>query len=350
MEKSSMTMEMIAEKCGVSKMTVSRVLNPRFSGKILPETREKILKVVKKYNYQSNQSASRLKRKKLDTITLLMGLRATKGPSATPDFDLHYEMISWGIVKGVVQEARKHNYDTKIEPLLSNETCDEIIHNLVPRLTDGVILCSSSAYPEKIITHLEKTKMPNVTMEYSETSVLRNGINYVMVNRKPGLLEAIEHLYKKGHRKIGFIGSDLQISSQEQKQIYSGYLIEKGIYNEKFFYSVNTFLELKILLTGFKSKSPFTALLCHNDSLADLTVKELCFMGVKIPENIAIIGFDGNPVYQGTGQTNISTIYVPHTEISRITTQMLIKNINSETFITDSKEILKTYFMPGTTT
>ena len=349
MNYNKITMKQIADECGVSMMTVSRALSLKHKDKLRPATRDLILRAIKKYNYKFNQSASRLKRNKLDTITLIMGKRATDVPETTPDFDLHYEVISWGVVKGVVQEARKHNYDVKIEPVIESDSYNTVIENITSKMTDGVLFWGAYNL-NKIIQHVKNIKMPNIVMAKIDSDVHGIGKGYVLIDRKKGLEETVKYLYEKKHRKIGFVGCEDQTASMNHSQLFSNYLKTKEIFDSNIFYSVRTSLDLRKLLLSFNNKFPFTALMCANDSLADMTVKELRFMGVKVPADVAVTGFDGNPVYQRKGQTNISTVYMPDVEAATVATQMLIENIEKGLYIPGPMKIIPSSFIPGATT
>ena len=347
MNNNQVTMKQIADECGVSMMTVSRALSVRHRDKLRPETRERVLAAVKKYAFLSNPAASRLKRHKLDTITLLIGARALAVHTLNPDFDAHYEKISWGIVKDAVSTARKYGYDIKLEPIL--ESCDEIIPHLDPRLTDGVLI--NSAYKhEPIIEHLQKIKMPYVIMASVETDIYKNTENHVIVDIEPGLRQAVEYLYNKGHRKIGFIGADLQTSRAFQEKIYEKLLHKKGVFNAKLFYSVHDAMGLRKLLVSFNGKFPFTALLCHNDAGADMAIKELRYMGIDVPGKIAVIGCDYNPTYQGAGSISLSTVELPRHDLVTQSVKLLIKTIDNESSDISCPVTIPARFIEGKTT
>lgn len=320
-------MQQIADECGVSVMTVSRALSPRHKDKLRPQTLELVLKTVKKYGFLSNPAASRLKRHKLDTITLLIGKRALAVKTMNPDFDAHYEKISWGIVKDAVSTARKHGYDIRLEPIL--EDCNEVIPNLDPRLTDGVLI--NSAYMHgPVIEHLNKIKMPYIVMASVETDIYKNIENHVIVNTEPGLEQAVEHLYNKRHRKIAFVGADVQTHAELQRGIYEKLLQKKGIFDPDIFYKVHDAIGIRKLLSSFNGKFPFTALMFHNDAGADIAIKELRYMGIDVPGKIAVTGCDYNPTYQGEGSICLSTVELPRHDLVTQSVELLIKMINDE--------------------
>jgi len=327
MNNNQVTMKQIADECGVSMMTVPGSLSVRHRNKLRPETRERVLAAVKKYAFLSNPAASRLKRHKLDTITLLIGRRAFAIKTLNPDFDAHYEKISWGLVKDAVSTARKYGYDIKLEPIL--EDCREVIPHLDPRLTDGVLL--NGAYKhEPIIEHLQKIGMPYIIMAPAETDIYKNTENHVIIDMEPGLSQAVEYLYNKGHRKIAFIGTPRQNSSIYHRKTYEKLFKKKSIFNPGIFYNVDNAMDIRRLLSSFAGKFPFSAIICYNDPVADITKKELHYMGVNVPSDMAVVGSDGNPAYRCEDDGEFSTIEVPRTEMVSISINMLIKKIEKE--------------------
>lgn len=327
MSSSQVTMKQIADECGVSMMTVSRALSLKHRDKLRPETLELVLKAVKKHGFLSNTAASRLKRNKLDSITLLIGKRAFAIKTINPDFDAHYEKISWGIVKDAVSAARKYGYDIKLEPILDD--CNEVIPNLDPRLTDGVLLNGAYMH-EPIIGHLRKISIPYIIMASAATDIYKTPENHIIVDMIPGISQAVKYLYNKGHRKIAFFGASRQNSSIFHAQTYEKLLKEKGIFAPGLFYKVENGMDIRRLLASCRSKLPFSAILCHNDPVADIVRKELDYLGIKVPDEIDVVGSDGNPAYQSEYNGKFSTINVPRTEMVYMAIEKLIKKIDGE--------------------
>lgn len=338
------TLKEIADECGVSTMTVSRALDARRNAAMRTETRERVLEAVKQHGYKSNLTARRLKRQKTETITLIMEPRTMTGPKGAPDFDAHYESISWGIVKGVITEARRYNYDVKLEAMLGydKDEEEEVIAHIKPQLTDGVY----TFYSRRIIDYLKEQGMPFLAVCNSYASNERCALS---IDRNPGYFEAVEQVFNKGHRRVAFIGCDRIVSSNYNQDLLRNLLSIKRIFDEKLVFPVNNVFDVRKLLEEFSVNLPFSALFCHNDTLADLVIRELRFLKIKVPEQVAVIGFDGNPAYRGEGRSNPASIIVPWQELATAGTRRLIEAIEKgDREITENKTI-PTFFDAGQT-
>ena len=348
MQKTNITLKTIATECSVSVMTVSRALNPRHHKSMRPETRDRILKAIDKYGYTSNPTARRLKRQKADAITLVMGPRVMKGPAVCPDFDAHHECNSWNMVRGVITEARKLNYDVKIESLLDKGLCDEVIAHIKPQLTDGVIFSNTSEL-EPVIEYIRKNKIPSIILEHNFDLLSSDRKPCVAINRSSGFVSAFEHLWNKGHRKIAFFGNQKQKMSNYTRKIFESYFSEKNSFNQDFIFSLENIYDLRNLLNSFNGNFPFTAILCLNDTMADFTVRELIYMKYRVPEDIAVIGIDGNPTYQRSNASQISTIKLPWLELAETGTHALINLIEEGENSLKTSQLLEAEFIQGKT-
>lgn len=339
------TLKTIAEKCGVSVMTVSLALDPRKQNRLRPETCKRIWEVVKECGYVSNPAARRLKRQKTDAITVVMGPRVMKGPACAPDFDAHHESSSWGMIRGLITEARKYHYDIKIESLLDYGLTEDVIHHIKPHLTDGIIFYGYSEL-EPIIEYVKKTGIPYLIISGEKN--VDDTSNFVTIDREAAVYQAFKHLLEAGHNSIGFIKCN-SLSSQNLLSMFCNYFSNKGILNEKLIYTVKDFFGLRNLLEGFNGEFPFSALFCFNDVAADMTVRELRHMGIKVPGDIAVIGMNGNPVYSGEGKVNLSTIKMPWEELAKEGIRTLIDLIENNQKEMSYSKVITAEFVPGMT-
>ncbi len=307
-------------------------------------TRDRVLEAVKQHGYKSNLTARRLKRQKTETITLVMAPRAMTGPMVAPDFGAHYESISWGIVKGVITEARRYNYDVKLEAMLGydKEEEEEVIVHIKPQLTDGVF----TFYNGRMVDYLKDQGMPFLAVNESWAP---DEMCALSIDRNTGYAEAVEQVLGKGHRRIAFAGCDQIISTHYKLDLLRKSLMAKDSFDEKLVFPVNNAFDVRKLLEKMNGSLPFSAIFCHNDTLADLVIRELRFLDVKVPEQVAVIGFDGNPAYRGEDRSNPASIVVPWQELAAVGTRRLIEAIeNGDRRITETKTI-PTFFDAGQT-
>ncbi|MEI6422539.1 MAG: LacI family DNA-binding transcriptional regulator, partial [Lentisphaerota bacterium] len=306
------------------------------------KTQERVLEAVKRHGYKSNLAARRLKRRKSETITLIMAPRAMVGPKGAPDFDTHYESISWGMVKGVISEARRYNYDVKLEAMLDYDKEEDVLSHIKPHLTDGVFMF----YNRRMVDYLKEQGMPLLTVSENCDPDAMSALN---IDRTPGYAEAVEQVFNKGHRRVAFIGCDRIVSSNYNRDLFEKLFTARGFFDERLVFSVNNTFDVRKFLGGISGKLPFSAVFCHNDTVADLVIRELRFLKVKVPEQVAVVGFDGNPVYRGEGRSNLASIVVPWQELATTGTRRLIEAIeNGDREITESQTV-PTFFSIGLT-
>lgn len=338
-------MQEIADQCGVSKMTVSRALNSKESGKLNEKTLEKINKLAKKYGYVKNLAAKRLTSQKTDTIMLMMGVRPMLGPETTPYLDTHHEVLIWDTVRGVVSTTRKYGYDVKLDVIFERGKGGELLKNLKPQFIDGIIFNSAWEY-EKIISHVQSEGIPYVIMSEQWGTLLQNRL---CINDSPAFKSAVECLYGKGHRQIAFAGSlNKQLHCKFITNELKKHFKDKCILNNDLFFNVEDDYEVRRLMNSLGKEPPFTALFCMNDSTADIAVRELRYMGLKVPEDIAVVGYDGNRTYRMSG-TDPATIDRPRTKLAEMATEILIEMIENKDCKVDFPVSINSTFYKGKT-
>lgn len=300
-------------------MTVSRALNPRHHNRMRSETRERILAVVKKLNYVTDPAARRLKRRKTDVLTLVVGNRFVSSPEIL-DLNPHFDDLSWGIVRGAIAEARKYNYELKIEAVLGTEENDKIISHLQPHLTDGVILVGDAG--SALHKHLRKQGLPVVTAQFSEGKECEGRL--LMIDREEERQKAYQYLLEIGRESIAFLGCDMLVSSRYFLNSFKSFFSAVDIFKPELVYSVSDLFEHRELLGGFVAKLPFDAIVCCNDTMADFTIRELRYHNIRVPEDVAIIGQDGNAVYMKPDRSNPATIVCPWSKLAAESVATLI--------------------------
>lgn len=350
MEQNFCTMEKLAAESGYSLATVSRALDPSKCKLLKPETTEKIRKIAEKYHYLSNPAARRLSRRKLETITLVLNpglLRPT--PLATPDFDAHYGITYWEIINGIIDEAKKLRYDIKLEPLISQDSEENIKQYVNSAHTDGVIMLYDN-YMERLATYIDSHGVPLVILERSMSSRGRTMFRSVSVNPETGIDEGLDHLIAKGHKKIACVFFTGVSASREKLDFFKSHLEKINMFDPALTYEVQNDFELRALLNSFKGKFPFTAMFCANDSGADRAVRELRFSGYKVPEDVAVFGYDNNRVYTGKQGTNPSTVDWQRARAGAEAVKMLIKIIENKSFKPAKEVMINSKFIAGKTT
>lgn len=198
----AVTIKDVARKAGVSASTVSRVVNG--DSRISADTRDRVLACMKDLGYQVNNIARSLKTSR----TLTAGFIS---PELSND-------VFMGIAKGAENEFRKHGYSIII--CNSNESIDEEkdrINLLYQKCVDGIIIIPASSKGG----HYTQTKKAGLPVVLVDRLVEDFEADAVLVDNINGSYSAVEYLIGNGHRRIGFIGGDMSLTSAKER--FEGY-------------------------------------------------------------------------------------------------------------------------------
>lgn len=337
-EKNRASLASIAKKAGVSVITVSRALDARRSGMLKESTREKILAFAKEFHYMSNISARRFKTGKTETFSFVMPRNAFENPLYL-DFSAYSGSITWQLIEGIIKEARKWNYDIKIEPLFDPEKPDDIISRLGYPYSDGVILCGIWEL-ENIEKKIKDKDIPYITVAAGPSD--RTDIPEVAADYSSGVSEALDFLIGQNKRDIALflVNDSLKVDGSLFPALRSQ-MIARGCFRKELVYAVPDELKLCSVIDRFPQKLPFAAAFCSNDTMALMLIKEFHKRNIECPKDISVIGFDDNPVYQDKG---LSTIAVPRKELGAECVDILVRFIEERKKFSGRK-LLPTHFI-----
>lgn len=279
-----MTIKDIAKECGCGVGTVSRVLNnhPDVSG----ETRAKVMSVVDKYGFVLNKNASLLKSQDNRTIEILV-----KGTSSS----LLNEMLSVVLNR---MEGLSYNASVVVLDEYDNEAyvANRVYYERKPQ---AMIFLGGN--PDKYSDDFAKIKIPCVLVSNAASSATNTNLSSVSTDDMAASEYAAEYLIKKGHKKIGVIGGDFE-SSEITRKRYEGFLnaMKKyGInFDDKKNYAVSKYSfdgGAAAIRQLVKNNPDLTAIFTMADSMAIGACRALFDMGLKVPDDISVTGFDGLP-------------------------------------------------------
>jgi LacI family transcriptional regulator len=315
--KKKPTIKDIARKAKVSPTAVSMALNER--PRLGKETRKKILRIAKELNYQPNYVARSLVSKKSHTLGLII----------TTIMNPFYPELAKGIEDKAMELGYNiilcsTNYDLRLEKYY--------IDILRSKGVDGIIFSSVEAHDPNI-KPLVDDHFPFILVNrriFHRT--LDKKIDYIVLNNLSGGYMAMEHLFKLGHRRIGIIAGSLKTSTaiertEGAKKLLTDYglkldpnqLMECNFSKELAYHATKKFLSMK---------SPPTAIFSENDYMA-LGVREAIMdAGLKIPENMAFVGFDDIAVTALKG-VEITTVSQKKYEMGALAVKILIEKIKN---------------------
>lgn len=277
-----MTIKDIAKECGCGVGTVSRVLNnhPDVSG----ETRAKVMSVVDKYGFVLNKNASLLKSQDSRIIEILV--KGTTSP-------LLNEMLSVVLNR---MEGLSYNASVVVLDEYDNEA---LVANRVYYEHKPQAMIFLGGNPDKYSNDFEKIKIPCVLVSNEASAVSNTILSSVSTDNVAASQYAAEYLIKKGHKKIGVIGGDME-SSEITRKRYEGFLNamkKNGLdFDEKKAYVVSKYSfdgGLAAARQLVKRNPDLTAIFTMADSMAIGACRALMDMGLSVPDDISVIGFDG---------------------------------------------------------
>ncbi len=308
----NITITDIANKANVSRMTVSRVLNN--SGPVAQETAEKIKGIMKEMNYHPNLIARSLSSQKTLTIGVII-------PKTEKLFLDNYIAQ---ILSGVTDIAQRNNYRIMLIPVNhSREEEGDYLNFVRSKLFDGLILLKTKTN-DPHLTELAKSGFPYILVNYRKFG---DNYNFVDSENIKGAELAVEHLYKKGHRKIGFIaGSMDEVNGRDRLKGYKNILkkYKLPIKDEYIIYgdfNKETARENSKKLLELKDRP--TAIFSSDDYMALGVIEQIKMYKLDVPKDIAVIGFDNIEIGEFS-KPALTTVKQPMYEIGKTSSEALL--------------------------
>ena len=293
----------VAKLAGVSTSTVSLVLSKK--GYVSDKTRRKIQKIIDEYNYRPSGAARQLASNQTGNIGFIIS-------------DVHLsrsEAFYSRILLGSELEAR--NYDTNIILATVGQEY-KLPRFLKEKNVDGIIIAGSVS--EELIHFLEGVGCPVVLIDYG---VNGTNLDRVTLDNRRGVEMVVEYLLEQGKRKIGFIGGSYYHPSIRER--FEGFQIAMNrsgygdiAHNEKYRYLIEEETSVDIGEIGtaevLKAVPDLEAIICVNDTTALGCLKYLRKLGVKIPTQMSVVGFD-DVNFAAVAHPPLSSVHVPKVEM-----------------------------------
>jgi LacI family transcriptional regulator len=306
----------VAQKAGVSFITVSRVLNN--NGYVKPATREKVLKTIKELNYYTNHIGRALHVKSVNTIGIIIPAPANVTVHATDYYNL--------LMAGIEKTTMAHNFDLLLSTYGNDEPEVDYLRLYFQRKVDGLILIT----PDLTHPQFKVIAKDNIPCVIIGDRPLNNDISYVDTDNFGGTCQVTECLIKKGHRQIGFVkGADGVRNARDRFEGFRDTMRKKGIpIHEEWIFDGNFTLESgrnavrKIMAMVNRPN----AIICANDLMALGALSEAKNFQLQVPQELAIIGFDGIGTTAFTDPP-LSTVIQPLYDMGLIASEILFKKL-----------------------
>lgn len=304
----------VARLAGVSTATVSHVINStRF---VTDETRRKVLDAIEQLNYSPNVHARNLASGRSSTIGLIIS------DVANPFFP--------ELVKSIQERAIGHGYDV----ILSNTNYDPkrtatSVQRLIEQQVSGVAVMTS----EMDFDLIERLRAKKVAVVFLDLGEVGPHTSNIVVNYEKGIREGVEHLLALGHRRIAYISGPSHLKSAARRKAAFAKIMKKY---QSSLHTTPLIFEGDFRTTGGQRAAVEilrltprpTAILSGNDLMAIGALRELKSAGLRVPQDISVIGFD-DISFTVLADPQLTTILIPRAEIGASAVEALIHMIKA---------------------
>ena len=283
LKNQQVTISQVAREAGVSLQTVSRVINNR--QEITPKTREHVQEVIKRLGYQPNAIARSLSQRRSQTLGIVTSGLEYYGPSH--------------VLVGVEQAANQQGLSILLNllPQPESEDVGPIINNLTSRQVEGIIwavpeISNNRAWVPEVLPQLS---VPVIFLSAQP----RDRLNVVEIDNRYGGYIATQHLLERGYRKVGLVAGPLTWWAARERQ--------RG-WQEALTAAEVPFSDSQVVVGNWSAESgerglyellekypDVQAVFACNDQMALGLMRAAQRLGKRIPEDLAVIGFDDTP-------------------------------------------------------
>jgi DNA-binding LacI/PurR family transcriptional regulator len=311
--RNSITIKDVARQAGVSVATVSAVVNEhKKKVSLSPKSRESVLKAIKSLSYSVNNQARMLRTGRSFTIGVIAS-----------DLAQPFTAESVSLIE---QEANQRNYSFLLSDIQNNNKREwRYLDLFKQKQVDGFLFIGASDERDNnAIIAMVNSKIPIVL---TERDFEGHDVPCVLVDNVKGGYLATSHLILKGHKKIYYIaGPESNLITHDRLKGYRKAMQENGLENYEYIESAHGmglkhgYEAAKRLLA--REQRP-TAIFAFNDTLALGAKKVLREVNVRVPDDMALVGFDDIPIAEYSG-VPLTTIQQPRVKMCHIGMEMLL--------------------------
>jgi LacI family repressor for deo operon, udp, cdd, tsx, nupC, and nupG len=307
-----MNIKKIAEICGYSVATVSRVIND--DSRVAASTRKKVLSVIDKYNFVPNITGRSLRTQKSNRILVLLPTMANQFYTT--------------IIQGIEDTADEHGYATLVAVSNLEESKElKYLHMLRMNHVDGCISFFNTLDAD-YITQLSK-KYPFV--QCCELTIGAD-VSHVVIDNEKAIYDVTSEFIENNHKTIAFISGNYYKYSEISRE--SGFIkahldhnlkLDKSLIVKSFYRYTDGAEAVKKIFS--RDKTP-TAIVCASDSLALGAISELKRMEINVGEEVMVIGFDDTSITEFY-KPSISSVSQPRYELGKEAFDLIFQKLNN---------------------
>ena len=309
------TIKDLARHLNISVATVSRAI--RDMPEIKAETRDAVLKLAKEWDYQPNILATNLVKSRTKTIGVIV-----------PDLSYHFFA---SVIKGIEEEAFTRGYSlllTQTSELYERELTN--VQNLSRGQVEGFIISLSQETTD--YEHLKRLQRKGIPLVFFDRDADEIDVPKVMVDNVSAAYEATRHLIENGCQRIAFLAGPTNVTVSNQRQLgYENALENAGLKIDKVLivhgnYNLQKVIELTNEL--FELQEPPDGLVVVSDRLAVGAISALRVKKIRIPEDVAIVSFNDEPMCTIITPT-LTSVSQPTFEMGKMAMSLLINQIDN---------------------
>lgn len=311
------TIREVAQSAGVSVATVSRVLNA--SGQVSTQATHAVRQAAATLGFRPNLVGRSLRGVRTRTFGIML-------PTL-----LHPVFAE--CLQGIESAAQSQGYAITLSTTGYRADAEEAAsERLLQQRVDGLILTVADAVRSPLLDKLDAEGVPYVlafNQTGKRTAKLRPSVG---VDNRKAAQQMVAHLVNLGHQRIEFVAGQF-MQSDRSRQRFAGYqdamlaaCLPTQTPLELPFDSIDVRAELQDLLA--RRDAP-TALFCSNDQLAMTVIRDLRRMGLRVPEDVSVAGFDGVRVGEWMSPV-LTTVVQPNADIGRTAVEILLQILAGE--------------------
>lgn len=302
------TIRDVAREAGVSVTTVSQALNRPEGSRVAEGTRRTVREVARRLGYRANPSARALRTSRTDTIALI-------------GRDLVTTEFLGGLIRGAQEEVRRH--DGLLIVADTGDDGDAVVRTLRDRRVDGIIL--GAYYHQELSVPRALHGVPTVLVNAFTTEA---GYSWVVPDEQAGGRAAAEVLLAAGHRRVAMIGNRDDIpAASGRRRGFGERCLRSGV--EPVIVDCAPTAEATreaalVLLSG--PERP-TGVFCFSDTMAIGMYFAAAALGLRIPQDVSVIGFDAMPLIDRSLTPPLTSVALPHAEMAAWAVERLYEQL-----------------------
>lgn len=314
-----LTLEDIGKLAGVSRSTVSRVLNNHPN--IRPEVRARVEKVIAETGYQPNSAARSLASKQSRTLGLIM-------PSVLRSAftDPYYPRL----IQGISAKCNEHDYMIALYLFQTKEEEEISIPRIVSSgMVDGLIITADTIH-DPFVPLIQKYNIPFVQIGRPNDGMDKS-INYIDVDNLAGAYQATAHLIQQGYQRVAQITTGHNSAGVDRDEGYRRALSDHNIAVKPELIAMADFSEdsgYRAMKTLLPEKPD--AVFVQSDTMAIGAMRAIREAGLSVPQDVAVVGFDDLPIATSL-DVALTTIRQPIFQTGVLAAEMLIDLVTTST-------------------